>query len=310
MLLPRFKQNDTLGIICPASLMDPKSPRLALMEERLRDLNINFKYSKNCFASFGYLAGTDELRVSDLHEMYLDDEVNAILCLKGGYGCSRLVDQIDFNLIKKHPKLLIGFSDITVLINAIYQETKLPMMHGAVGIYLGSPSFDNASLKDFSQMLFGFQKGRILENPHHDAKTLISGQASGVLVGGNLSLISTLQGTPWEIDFKGKIVFIEDVDEAPYRIDRYLSNLRLASKLQQAAGFVLGYFTGCDPKDNNSWTINDIISQYFKNLNVPVITDFASGHSYPFINLPIGLKVHLDADAKTIKIMEELYATN
>ncbi|MGD9605085.1 MAG: LD-carboxypeptidase [Bacilli bacterium] len=310
MLPHRFKPNDTLGIICPASLMDPSSSRRISMEEQLHKLHIKFKYGQSCFANYGYLAGTDELRVNDIHEMFLDDEVNGILCLKGGYGCSRIVDQLDFNIIKRHPKLLIGFSDITVLINAIYQKTNLPMMHGAVGIYLGSPSFDEASLNDFSQMLFSWQQGRILKNPKDDSDTVVPGVAQGILVGGNLSLIATLQGTPWEIDFQNKIVFIEDVDEAPYRIDRFFSNLRLAHKLKQASGFVLGYFTGCEPKDPNGWSVDHLIDQYFKELNVPVLKHFASGHNYPFINLPIGIKVKLDADAKTITIMEELYATN
>ncbi|HOH18697.1 MAG TPA: LD-carboxypeptidase, partial [Bacilli bacterium] len=258
----------------------------------------------------GYLAGSDELRTSDLHEMFLDEEVKAILCLKGGYGCSRLVDKLDYELIKQHPKLLIGFSDITVLINAIYQQTGLPMMHGAVGIYLGSPSFDASSLDDFAHMLFSPQLGRVLKNPHDDAITLNPGLSSGVLVGGNLSLIAALQGTAWDIPFKNKIVLIEDVDEAPYRLDRFFASLRLSGKLREAVGFVFGYFTGCEPKDPSVWDVNELIDQYFKPLGVPVVKNFASGHNYPFLNLPIGLQVELNADTKTITILEELYASH
>ncbi len=308
---PRCVQKgDTIGIICPASQINQNNPRIVKMEEALTKLGLKFKYGKSFYATYGYLAGTDELRASDVNAMFADREVNAILCMKGGYGCSRMVDQLDFELIASNPKILIGFSDVTVLLNAIYQKTNIPMVHGAVGIYLGNPLFDDFSLQDFSQMLFANQQGRVLKNPLDDAKTIVSGSAMGTLVGGNLSLIATLNGTPYDVSFKDKIVFIEDVDEAPYRIDRYFSQLRLANKLSEAAGFVLGYFTGCEPKDDTSWGISHLIQQYFATLGVPVVSGFASGHSYPFINLPIGLQVKLDADAKTITIMEELYATN
>lgn len=310
MKIQKLRSGDTIGIICPASSIARDNPRIPVMEKYLTGLGLKIKYGKNVFASYGYLAGTDEQRAADLEAMYLDDEVQAILCMKGGYGCSRMVDLIDFSKIAKHPKLLIGFSDVTVLLNAIHQKTGLPTIHGAVGIWLGSPKADAASLADFEALIFQNQKGRVLKNPKDDAKTIHEGTAEGKMIGGNLSLIATLAGTPYDLDFTDKIVFIEDVDEAPYRIDRYLSNLRLAGKLKQAKGFVLGYFTGCDAKEKGSWEISDLLKQYFGDLFVPVITDFASGHDFPFINLPIGIRVKMDAEARTITILEELYETH
>jgi len=310
MKFERLQAGDTIGIICPASSIAKDNPRIPVMEKHLSGLGLKIKYGKNVFATYGYLAGTDKQRAADLEAMYLDPEVKAVLCMKGGYGCSRMVDLLDFSKIAKHPKLLIGFSDVTVLLNAIHQKTGLPTMHGGVGIWLGSPKIDAASRADFEAMLFQNQNGRVLKNPNDDAKTLLGGSVEGELIGGNLSLIATLAGTPYDLDFKDKIVFIEDVDEAPYRIDRYFSNLRLAGKLKQAKGFVLGYFTDCVAKEKGSWEISDLIKQYFGNLSVPVITDFASGHDFPFINLPIGIRVKMDAQAKTITIMEELYETH
>jgi len=280
------------------------------MEKYLSGLGLKIKYGKNLFATYGYLAGTDEQRAADLEAMYLDDDVKVILCMKGGYGCSRMVNLLDFQKIAKHPKLLIGFSDITVLLNAIHQKTDFPTIHGDVGIWLGNPRIDAASLADFEALLFQNQLGRVLKNPRDDAKMLRGGSAEGKLIGGNLSLIATLAGTEFDLDFTDKIVFIEDVGEAPYRIDRYLSNLRLAGKLKKAKGFVLGYFTDCASKEAGSWEIPDLLKQYFGNLSVPVITDFASGHDFPFINLPIGVSVKMDADARTITILEEIYETH
>ena len=309
MNIKKLKPNDTIGIICPAFSIPANSPRFASLESYFKSLGFNIKYGQSVFASLGYLAGSDNLRAKDIEEMFLDKEVKAILCMKGGYGCSRIVDLIDYQIIRDNPKLFIGFSDVTVLLNAINQRAKIPTIHGMVGIYLGSPNIDSESLKDFENLITLNQSLRVLKNPNNNAITLSPGVARGQLIGGNLSLINTLIGTDYDLDFKGKIVFIEEVEEAPYRIDRYLSTLRLAKKLEQAKGFVLGYFTDCK-SDHESWSYLDILKQYFENLNKPVLASFASGHDFPFINLPIGLEVELDADQKTITIMEELYETN
>lgn len=310
MKLSKLQKGDTIGIICPASSISKTSPRISAMEKYLISLGFNIKYGDSFRANYGYLAGDDYLRANDLKQMFINPDVGAIICMLGGFGCSRIVDLIDYQVIQNNPKLFIGFSDITVLLNAINQKTRIPTIHGVVGIYLGNPNMDLFSYQDFETLIFEKQKGRILENPNSQCETLIGGRVTGELVGGNLSLINTLIGTPYEIDFTDKIVFIEEVDEAPYRIDRYFSTLRLNKTLEKAKGFVFGYFTNCDPKEENSWTPLDIIKQYFKKLNKPTIYNFASGHNFPFINLPIGLKVELDANKKTIKILEELYESN
>lgn len=301
------KPGDTIMVVSLASAISKESERFPVMEKYLEQLGFKIKYGKCVGGKHGYLAGADSDRVADLHEAFLDNEVTIVLSMLGGFGCSRIVDLVDYEIIKNNPKLFIGFSDITVFLNAINQKTNIPTIHGALGVYLGNPSFGEFSYLDFKKLIFEKQKNRVLENPNDLAQTLIPGIAKGKLVGGNLTLINTLLGTDFEIDFKDKIVFIEEVDEEPYRIDRYLSSLRLANKLQEANGFVFGYFTNCNPKDQNSWTYIDLIKQYFGDLKIPIIYNFASGHSFPFINLPIGLEVELDANKKTITILEELY---
>lgn len=299
-----------MGIVCPAGGILSDDKRIKLLEERLTLLGLNYKYGKTVGKKFAYLGGTDNERSADLMDMFLDKDVDLILAMLGGYGCSRIVDKLDYDKIKENPKLLIGFSDITVLLNSINKFTTIPTLHGPVGIYLGKPNFDEISLKDFSDVLFSNQLGRVLKNTKDDAITLCDGVVRGRIVGGNLSLINNLIGTPYEIDFTDKIVFIEEVDEKPYAVDRFLSALKLSGSLNKAKGFVLGYFTNCEPTEKDSWNYEDIINQYFSNLNKPLIYNFASGHDLPFISLPIGLEVELDATNKTITILEEMYETN
>src|SRR5690554_2379225 len=310
MKLKKLKAGDTVGIVCPAGSISLDSKRIKLLEERLTGFGLKYKYGITIGKKVAYLGGSDEERASDLMAMFKDSEVKIILAMLGGYGCSRIVDRLDYDVIKANPKLLIGFSDITVLLNSINKLTDIPTLHGPVGIYLGKEEFDQESINDFYEVLFSKQLNRVLKNPKDDSITLTNGVARGKLVGGNLSLINNLMGTPYEIDFSDKIVFIEEVDEKPYAIDRYLSSLRLSKSLEKAKGFVFGYFTNCESSDVDSWGYLDLIEQYFGDLNKPIIYNFASGHDLPFISLPIGLEVELDAGKKTITSLEEMYETD
>ncbi len=309
MKIKALKPNDTIGLICPSSKADMTSSRLPKMEEILSHWGYHVRYGASCYQEDGYLAGTDEERIQDIINMFKDPTINAIICLKGGYGASRIIDAIDFNIIRANPKLFIGFSDITVLLNNFYTKASLPTIHGQVGIFLGSPKQDDFSLTDFKTLLQQPQRGRILKSPA-PALTLSSGVTEGVMVGGNLSLIATLVGTPYQIDFKDHIVLIEEVNEAPYRIDRMFSQLRLSGALKQAKGIVLGHFTDCQDATPTSRTVDMLCQEYFGSLRIPVLSHFATGHDFPFINCPIGLRVRLDANHQTLTIMEELYEKN
>lgn len=310
MLLKSLSKGDTIGIINPA-FKNPSDvyTRYSKMIECIESHGYKIKFGKTFTLENGYLAGNDEERAQDVNDMFRDESVKAIICMRGGYGSSRMVDLLDYALIKENPKIICGFSDITVLLNAIYKKTDMPTIHGLVSLFLGSKSCDEFSLNDFFQVLTTKQKGRVLENPYKDAKALIPGIAKGRLVGGNLSLIATLVGSEYEVDFEDKIVFIEEVTEEPYQIDRYFSSIRLRKMFEKAKGFVFGYFSECEPSESRKGTQTylDIIKDYVGKLNKPTIYDFACGHSFPFINLPIGTLVTLDANNKTITIEEEIY---
>lgn len=310
MLLKKLSKGDTIGIINPAfKNPDDVYNKYSKMIEIINNMGYKIKFGKTFTLQNGYLAGTDEERAEDLNEMFRDESVKAIVCMRGGYGTSRMVDLVDYALIKENPKVICGFSDITVLLNAIYKKAEIPTIHGLVSLYIGSKVCDDFSLNDFWKVLTEKQKGRVLKNPNDLCKTLIPGKATGKLVGGNLSLIATMVGSEYEVDFTDKIVFIEEVTEEPYQIDRYLSSIRLRGMLEKAKGFVFGYFSECEPSEGRKGTQTyvDIIKDYVGKLGKPTIYDFACGHSFPFINLPIGTLVTLDADEKTITIEEEIY---
>ncbi len=303
-----LKKGDTIGFICPSS-RNKQQERMKKIEDIFSSFGYNVQFGKTCYLQHGYLAGNDEERINDIHQMFLDPNIKAIICYKGGCGASRIVDKIDYEMIKKHPKLFMGFSDITVLLNNLYKYSYLPTVHGQVGIFISSPKCDEFSLNEFKTLLTTNTLNRVLKNPYNDAKTLCGGIVEGEMSGGNLCLISDLIGTPYEIDFKDKIVFIEEVDEQPYNIDRMFAQLRLGGYLDEAKGFIFGHFTNCH-KDDDEPEVDELIQEYFQNLNKPVIYHFASGHQFPFINLPIGLKVRLDANKQEITILEELYEEN
>lgn len=299
----KLKKGDTIGIIIASSCN--RVDRFKELEDYISNLGFNILYGKTVYLKSGYLAGSDEERIQDIHDMFLNPEVKAILCLKGGFGASRIIDKIDYNLIKNNPKLLIGFSDVTALLNNFYKYANLPTVHGLVGNFLASKYCDDFSKQDFKDLLFENTKGRILKG-NDNTKTLVEGITEAELVGGNLCLISDLYGTDYEVDFENKIVLIEEVEEPPYNIDRMFAQLRLGKNIYKAKGFVFGHFTDCIDSENDN-TYDNLIKEYFGNLDVPVIYNFPTGHEFPFINVPIGLKVRLDANKKQIEILEEMY---
>lgn len=297
----KIEPGSVLGIICPSG-----HPATINLVEKFCDLLVSHGYKYKLGASVtaqeGYLAGSDELRANDLMTMFKDDTVDAILCFKGGYGAQRMLPYLDFEEIKKYPKLLMGFSDVTVLLNTLYQFADMPTVHGEMGICM--QNYEEFTFNHFFNTLKnGFNEP--LKNPTIPLNIINEGICEGIVVGGNLSLIYALMGTPYEIDFSDKILFIEEVNEAPYAVDRMLSSLILSGKLKNIKGIICGYFTGCESTSNQ--TVDELLVHYLKPLNIPFVTNFQSGHNKPFINLPVGLKVKLDTYAETVTVLESLY---
>jgi muramoyltetrapeptide carboxypeptidase len=307
--IKKLTKGSTLGLICPAGSIS-EGQDVSLFITYLNNLGYHVKVGKSVYAKMGYLGGSDDIRTSDIMEMFKDDNIDGILCYKGGYGCSRIIDKLDFEEIAKHPKLLMGFSDITVLLNAVAMRCAFPTVHGQMGVCI--TPYDNAlkniiTNKNFEMVLSG-NSPLIMKNTLNTMRvisTSVTGIAQGILVGGNLSLIYAMMGTPFDIDVKDKILFIEEVDEQAYAVDRMFASLRLSGKLDECAGVILGYFTRCE--DNEYFTINRLIEEYFAPLNKPVLAGFESGHYKPFINLPIGIKVEVNTNNLSVTALESLF---
>lgn len=301
MIANKLNSNSTIGIISPASPCD-----LDKLESSIRyieNLGFNIKKGKHIYDKWGYLCGSDIDRSSDLTNMFLDDSVDMILCIRGGYGTMRILPYIDFDLIKSHPKIFAGFSDITTLLNYISLKCNLTTFHSPM---LTSNFNDKYTFKSFFNTLKFGNSPYIIENPPNiKVKALTDKKIEGQLVGGNLSLISSTIGTAYEIDTKDKILFIEEVGEPCYKIDRMLTQLDLSGKLNCCKGFILGQFTNCTySKGQNRIILKDIIKDKILKFKKPTLINFMTGHSYPNLTLPIGAKIKLNCPKKYIKVIE------
>lgn len=316
-----LEPGDTIMFIAPAGELNQE--RVMLAKQRLEAMGFNVRIPDDLFREYGYLAGPDEVRAAEIMAAFEDPDVDAIFPGTGGYGVTRILDALDYRSIRRHPKLLIGFSDITGLHLAISRRAGLITFHTPNPQYgLGSED----GLSEFSAMYFW---RALLKSSYYDdegnrlpqgwtyefpeevpaPKTLATGKARGRLVGGNFSLIAATMGTPYEVQTRGRILFVEDVREAPYRIDRFLSTLRLAGKLDELNGVILGQFTHTvkEGQEPSEFSVQQVFEQYFADLGIPVIYDFPVGHYKFNATLPIGAMVELEVndDGCRVTVLED-----
>lgn len=303
---------DTVGLITPSSYVsDPD--RLALAERTARYFGLVPKFGKNVRKRDGYLGGTVEDRLEDLHAMFRDPEVKAVFAIRGGYGASQLLDRIDYDLIRANPKIFLGYSDITALHLAIQKRAGLVTFHGPVVLSRFTPFTQTY----FRKALFETEPiGRVTNppdsdplRPEHFLRTVRPGNARGPLFGGNLTLISITMGTPYEIETSGRILFLEDVDEEPYSIDRMFTQLRLAGKLDAAAGLIFGECHDCRPRDfkqsfESTLSVGEVVDEILGRLRIPVLSGLTIGHTDDQLTLPLGVMARLDADKGELIIEE------
>jgi muramoyltetrapeptide carboxypeptidase len=305
---PRLQKGDVVGLIAPGYLITEE--QLEETKKYVTELGFIPYHTDTILKKYGYLAGTDKERVDDINEMFKNPEVKAIFCARGGYGCTRILNAIDFEAIRNNPKILLGFSDVTALLNTIHQETGLITFHGPVGTTLND-DYSNAILKNIIEnpahrLLIessdeDLQKA--VDNPEYERYTITPGKVEGKLVGGNLCLIAAMIGTKYQIDFKDAIVCIEDVEEEPYRIDRMLTQLIETGELAKASGIALGIFNGCNvSKNKNSFSLKEVILDRVKPMNIPAVYGLSFGHNKKNFTIPIGLHATLDTDKMTIKL--------
>lgn len=304
MLRPApLKKGDKVGYIAPAGPIVKERLKGAI--KALECLGLKVVLGKNCTLEHGYLAGKDNLRADDINEMFENKDIKAVYALRGGYGCARLLDKINFTAIRENPKALFGYSDITMLHIAINQRCNLITYHApmpATELYKGIDKFTLNSLK---KMIFANDlKGNLYNPRSKKIKSIVDGKACGKLTGGNLSIICSSLGTDNEIDTNNKILFIEEIAEEPYKVDRMILQLIQAGKINDCAGIILGYFSSCEASNpQQSLTISEVIEELIEPCGKPVIADVACGHSMPSLTLPMGAEVLIDSKNKIIKIV-------
>ena len=305
---PRLKIGDTVGLVAPASALTLPN-ELDRAEHWIRGMGLVPKRGEHITEQDGYLAGKDAARAADLSAMFADPEVRAIFAIRGGWGGARILPLLDWDAIRANPKLLIGYSDTTALHLAMAARGAAATIHGPNA----ASRWDKASWESLWRLAFTGEMpslgGADLEaETGRIGRTLTGGKAKGRLFGGNLTIISTLLGTPWMPDMTGGVLFLEDVNEAVYRVDRMLQQLKLAGVLDNLAGVVFGQCTRCDPEEGeqSGFTLDDIIHHHLGSLGKPAFTGANIGHVRNQLCLPHGSMVELDADARTIRLIEPL----
>ena len=305
MIKPKpLQKGDSVAIIAPASPSDKN-----LIDKCITSLNklgLKVVVGESCLSEHGFLSGTDDIRANDINCMFADKNIKGIFALRGGYGCARLLNLIDFKLIKKNPKIFVGYSDITALHIAINQKSKLITYHGPMISTELIKGLDEYSADYYQKFIFGHEKVAELFNPEGDNLEIINtGVATGQLIGGNLSLICSSLGTKYEINTKNKILFLEEIDEVPYKVDRMLTHLKQSGKLKDTNGIILGAFTNCiAPNNKKSLSLQEVFNEIILPLKKPTISNLVCGHCLPTLTLPLGAKVLIDANNKKIKILE------
>ena len=291
-----FKKGDKIALIAPSSPVADERIKPAI--NAVEALGLEAVVGKSCTSKNGFLAGEDTIRADDINMMFADKSIKGIFAMRGGYGSARILDLLDYKTIRKNPKVFAGYSDITALHVAFNQKCNLITFHAPMPASEFYEGVDEYTMSFFKRNIFCNDSLGIMENPKDQKiEILVKGNAEGRITGGNLTLLASSLGTKYEVNTKGKILFLEDVDEVPYRIDRMLLQLKQSGKFKDAVGIILGQWTRCEAKNKeNSLELNEIFKQLIVTENKPTICNIACGHSTPTMTIPMGAFAKIDND--------------
>jgi muramoyltetrapeptide carboxypeptidase len=301
----RLQRGDLIGLVSPASRI-ADTTKIDQAVRYLEGLGYRAVIGANATKINTYLAGTDEERAADLNAMFENPRVKAIFCIRGGYGTPRLLPLIRYRMVARNPKILVGYSDITALQLAIWRKTGLVTFHGPMaGVDMADP-MDSFTEELFWRLLTSTKRmGRVVipdEQPH----TLVPGRGTGRLLGGNLALIASIVGTNYQPDFSKAILYIEDIGEDPYRVDRMLTQLRGSGILPKAHAVLLGQFTDCVPRDSSSpsFTVDEVLQEYTYRSGVPSLSGLPFGHNRRKMTIPVGIRARVNATQRSVEYLE------
>ena len=306
----RLKTGDTIGLVAPGSYISETELKDSI--KNLEALGFKVVYTEKILLQNGYFSGTDEQRAEDLTNMFKRNDVAGIVCTRGGYGCARILPLLDYDVIEENPKVLIGYSDVTALNYGIFRKTGLITFHGPVSI----STFNEFSVNNFKNVLMNPSNEIVFENSNsgedenpYGVVSIGRGIKQGRLVGGNLSIAVSLIGTEYDVDFDDTIIYLEEIGEEPYRIDRMLTQMIQAEKFEDANGVAMGIFRRCEPKIKDpsfpkSFSLIDVLKDRLGNLKIPVVYGMSFGHIKDKFTIPFGIKAELDSEQQTITLME------
>lgn len=307
-ILPkRLSKGDTIGLVTPGSSVSEEE--LADCVSKLEGLGFLTSYKDTVLSEYGYFAGPDQERADELMEMFAREDVDAIWCVRGGYGSIRILDLLDYQVIRQNPKVFMGYSDITAIHTAIYQESGLVTFHGPVG----TSDFNGFSKRSIRNVLmypavktkYPYKREKATrENPEFDRYTLSGGKAEGELIGGNVSVLDSIIGTRFEPDFENKLVYLEDIGEKTYRVDKMVFHLLSGTNLKQAAGIVMGVFADCNVNEEPTLSLRTALDDLLIPLGIPISYGLSFGHIKRMLSIPNGIHASLDADKNTFRLLE------
>jgi muramoyltetrapeptide carboxypeptidase len=307
---PRLKPGALVGVVAPSGVLDDSQAERLV--RNLENFGVRVKMAANVRASHGGYAGTVAERVDDLHAMFRDREVEAIWCARGGSGCTALLPRLDYELLRRNPKILVGYSDVTALHLGLLRRAGLVSFHGPVA----TSTFSDYSAANLRAVLMEAEPtrkfevaepnfARAMDEPQYESRTYVEGVATGRLAGGNLSVVAAMVGTPYGLTAAPDLLFLEEVGEAPYRIDRMLTQLRQAGILGAAAGTMLGVFQRCESTDGEpSLTLQEVLQEHFAHGSRPAGYGYSFGHIAHQVTLPVGIRARMDTRAQTLTLLE------
>lgn len=302
----KLKKNDLIGVIAPASSPSDLT-KIDKGVKYLESIGYRVEVGKNVGKTLGYLSGTDEERLDDLHTMFANKKIKAIICVRGGYGSPRLIEKINYNLIKNNPKIFVGYSDITALQLAFLRKSNLVTFAGPMVAVDFNGEIDSYTEENFwCQLTSAKIIGKVNLPEKKEIRSVIKGKASGQLVGGNLSLLTSLLGSEYFPKINKRILIIEEIEEAPYRIDRMLNQLKISNVFSGISGLILGKFVDCEEKDSSkpTLTLAEVFDHYLRSLDIPTISDFPFGHIKSFFTIPYGINVKINSSKSYIEFLE------
>lgn len=296
---PRLQIGDTVGLVAPAGIIEPKDIEEA--KRTLEVLGLKVKLGRHILERYGYLAGLDRDRATDINTMFADKSVKAIIPMRGGWGCNRILPLLNYTGIRAHPKIIIGYSDITSLLLAIDARSRIVTFHGPVA----TSTWNEFTVDYLKRVLFG-SEAVTMQNLHAEVglEVITSGKARGKLVGGNLSVLCAMLGSPYLPAWNRRILFVEDIGEDVYRIDRMLIQLKNAGVLNHISGFIFGQCTNCKPGDEPTFTLMQVLKDHIQPLGIPAWYGSMIGHIKDKFTMPLGVEVEIDATLGTIKMLE------